>query len=88
MSKDSDQIIIDLFQPDFSYAGSLLQRDALVSLKVFVAERIKELESIGESEEGTSDFFYRRFHRAVLIEGGARQWQNYFSAKSTERDAV
>ncbi len=70
MSKDSDQIIIDLFQPDFSYAGSLLQRDALVSLKVFVAERIKELESIGESEEGTSDFFYRRFHRAVLIEGG------------------
>lgn len=82
MSKDSDPIIIDLFQPDFSYAGSLLQRDALVSLKVFVAERIKELESIGESEEGTSDFFYRRFHRAVLIEGGRGSGKTTFLLKA------
>lgn len=82
MSQDSAPIIIDLFQPDFSYAGSLLQRDALSSLETFVTERIKELERLGVSEEETSDIFYHRFHRAVLIEGGRGSGKTTFLLKA------
>lgn len=82
MPKESDPIIIDLFQPDFSYADSLLQRDALNSLKNLVAERIQELENLDEAEEDASDLFYRRFHRAVLIEGGRGSGKTTFLLKS------
>lgn len=78
----TDPIIIDLFQPDFPYAGSLLQRDALGSLKTFVAERIKEIENLGQSAEEASDLFYPRFHRAVLIEGGRGSGKTTFLLKA------
>lgn len=82
MPSESDPIVIDLFQPDFPYAGSLLQLGALYSLKAFVAERVKEIESLKRSDRNTTDLFYPRFHRAVLIEGGRGSGKTTFLLKA------
>lgn len=82
MPSESTPIVIDLFQPDLPYAGSLLQRDALNRLREFVTDRINEIESLGQFEGGVSDLFYPRFHRAVLIKGGRGSGKTTFVLKA------